>query len=287
MEPCTSSNGSPPPNSCFALHLNQTGALHEPLSTSSAFARASARTQIPCLIRPKLLRHRSLQPPHHALGDASPLHSDIQAADPTQHSLLPDPSQPAQPHSKYIAFHGGGFLQVAVSEAPLQSHATANSCAAGAPDTALRLLSTYPRFDECLGDYARRENPSGYVGVLRTDPADGGREPRPLKIRNPRAAAPVLRGNVGSVRSCMFQESSRIPCANPQKIKGQISQSDLPKVWVRKQRNTVRPAGLSSVAKVYLRRLGGLSQSDECFSDGKSRHAGCASEPPPCGRAPE
>ncbi len=36
-EPCASSNGSPPPNSCFALHLNQTGAQHEALSTSSAF----------------------------------------------------------------------------------------------------------------------------------------------------------------------------------------------------------------------------------------------------------
>ena len=51
--PCASSNGSPPRNSCFALHLNQTGTPHEPLSTSSAFARASARMRIPCLILAK------------------------------------------------------------------------------------------------------------------------------------------------------------------------------------------------------------------------------------------
>ena len=51
-EPCASSNGSPLRNSCFAHHLNRTGALHEPPSISSAFARASARTQIPCLFEP-------------------------------------------------------------------------------------------------------------------------------------------------------------------------------------------------------------------------------------------
>ena len=63
VAPCTSSNGSPPRNSCFALHLNQTGAQHEPLSTSSAFARAPARTQIPCLISAETTRvTQSLQP---------------------------------------------------------------------------------------------------------------------------------------------------------------------------------------------------------------------------------
>ena len=61
-EPCTSSNGFPQRNSCFALHLNQIGAPHEPLSTSTAFARASARKQLPCLIRPKLLCRQPLQP---------------------------------------------------------------------------------------------------------------------------------------------------------------------------------------------------------------------------------
>ena len=49
-QPCASSNGSPPRNSCFVLHLNQNGTQHEDRSTSSASARASARTQPPCLI---------------------------------------------------------------------------------------------------------------------------------------------------------------------------------------------------------------------------------------------
>ena len=75
-EPCASSNGSPLPNSCFALHLNQTGAQHEALSTSSASDRASARTQIPCLIWPKTLdRPVSSSPPHDTLG--KPLHRSI------------------------------------------------------------------------------------------------------------------------------------------------------------------------------------------------------------------
>ena len=65
-EPCASSNGSPPRNSCFARHLNQTDALHEALSTSSTSARASARTRIPCLFRPKPLGCQPLQRPHKA-----------------------------------------------------------------------------------------------------------------------------------------------------------------------------------------------------------------------------
>src|SRR5665213_3376652 len=49
-EPCTLSNGSLPPNSCFAPHFNQNGTQHEALFTSSVTARASAPTKIPCLI---------------------------------------------------------------------------------------------------------------------------------------------------------------------------------------------------------------------------------------------
>jgi site-specific recombinase XerD len=41
-EPCASSNGSPPRNSCFARHLKWTAALHEPPSASSIQTRASA-----------------------------------------------------------------------------------------------------------------------------------------------------------------------------------------------------------------------------------------------------
>src|ERR1700677_1977890 len=66
VEPCASSNGSPPPNSCFARHLNQTNALHEALSTSSTSARASAHTRIPCLFPPKPLGCQPLQLPQKA-----------------------------------------------------------------------------------------------------------------------------------------------------------------------------------------------------------------------------
>ena len=63
VEPCVSSNGSPPRNSCFAHHLNQTDAPHEAPSTSSASARASAHTRIPCLFRPRPLGCQPLQRP--------------------------------------------------------------------------------------------------------------------------------------------------------------------------------------------------------------------------------
>ncbi len=59
-EPYASSNGSPPRNSCFARHLNQTGTQHEDLSTSPSSARALARSQIPCLNYPGLLGRLSL-----------------------------------------------------------------------------------------------------------------------------------------------------------------------------------------------------------------------------------
>src|SRR6266568_3165941 len=119
VEPCASSNGSPPRNSCFALHLNQTGTPHEALSTSSTLARASAHTRIPCLFQPKPLGCQPLQRLHKASANqhaASSGHSIIGRC-PTR--SVPDPSAPVQTDSKYIAFHEGGFLQVAVSEAPL------------------------------------------------------------------------------------------------------------------------------------------------------------------------
>ena len=119
-EPCASSNGSPPPNSCSAHHLNQTGAPHEPLSTSSASARASARTQIPCLNWQKLPPlPASPAPPGSATSSAASSAQSTSNRQVIPNSACPDPSAPAQPHSKYIAFHVGGFLQVAVSEAPL------------------------------------------------------------------------------------------------------------------------------------------------------------------------
>jgi hypothetical protein len=46
-------------------------------------------------------------------------------------------SAPEQPHPKYIAFHQGGFLQVAVSEAPLSSAHHCTTLSLGAPDNGM------------------------------------------------------------------------------------------------------------------------------------------------------
>ena len=118
VEPCTSSNGSPPRNSCFARHLNQIDALHEALSTSSTSARASAHTRIPCLFRPKPFGCQPLRRPQKASASqpAAPSAPSVIRHCPTQ--PVPDPSAPVQTDSKYIGFPVGGFLQVAVSEAP-------------------------------------------------------------------------------------------------------------------------------------------------------------------------
>jgi hypothetical protein len=118
VEPCTSSNGSPPRNSCFARHLNQIDALHEALSTSSTSARVSAHTRIPCLLRSKPLACQPLQCPHKASASqyAAPSGPSVIRRCPTQ--SVHDPSAPVQTDSKYIGFPVGGFLQVAVSEAP-------------------------------------------------------------------------------------------------------------------------------------------------------------------------
>ncbi len=125
-EPYASSNGSPPRNSCFARHLNQTGTQHEALSTSSAFERASAPTRILLFIRPKPRGRQSLQPPHQTSASHAAVPSGLQAIGSYPTQSVPDPSAPAQTDSKCIAFHEGGFLQVAVSEAP---HPGACNCA--------------------------------------------------------------------------------------------------------------------------------------------------------------
>jgi hypothetical protein len=44
---------------------------------------------------------------------------------------VPDPSASIHTDSKYIGFHEGGFLQVAVSEAPLGELAAAHSYVTG------------------------------------------------------------------------------------------------------------------------------------------------------------
>jgi hypothetical protein len=75
---------------------------------------------------------------------------------------VPDPAARDQTDSKYIAFHEGGFLQVAVSEAPLGNHANAHGHVAGVPDTALRLIGT---------DRGSRDDSSGCTVKRRSTPA--------------------------------------------------------------------------------------------------------------------
>src|ERR1035437_2919391 len=143
-EPCTPSNGSPRHNSCFAHHRNQTGALHEPQPTSSALARALARMQIPCLNWPRLFRYRSLQLPHDPSVRRFQAHVIYQSGRSYPLQRVHALTEHVRPHSKYIGFPVGGFLQVAVSEAPSQSACELELLHAGAPDTALRLLRTNP-----------------------------------------------------------------------------------------------------------------------------------------------
>jgi len=143
-EPCTSSNDSPLRNSCSAPHQNQNDVLHEPISASSPSTRASARTQISCLKRSKALCQLSLQRPPKAS-----VRPKVAPSGPW--SLKSNPSKRVntltgrtRPHSKYIGFPGGGFLQVAVSEAPCQRPSKLKLCRGGAPDTALRHIGTDP-----------------------------------------------------------------------------------------------------------------------------------------------
>src|SRR6266567_6622585 len=117
-QPCASSNGSPLRNSCFARHLNQISAPLEPLFPPSTSTRASARTRIPCLSWQKPLACWSLLPPHQPSASHRAAPSGLHAIASNQSQPAPDPSAPTQTDAKYIGFREGGFLQVAVSEAP-------------------------------------------------------------------------------------------------------------------------------------------------------------------------
>src|ERR1700732_3610921 len=140
-QPCASSNGSPPRNSCSARHLNQTGTQHESPFTSSTSIRASARTRILCLLWAKPLGCQPLPPLHRPSSNCRTTPSGRKATGPCPTRSVPHPSAPLQTDSKYIGFHVGGFLQVAVSEAPRPESIHLRTVPPrGAPDTALRLM---------------------------------------------------------------------------------------------------------------------------------------------------
>ena len=97
-EPCASSNGSPPRNSCFALHLNQTGAPHERsihiLGTLPVLRRVRG-----LLVSSGQNRsdRQSLQPPVQPSASLRPLHPTFRPSTSTQLSLLLIPLHPLRP----------------------------------------------------------------------------------------------------------------------------------------------------------------------------------------------
>jgi len=65
--------------------------------TSTAFARASARKQLPCLIRPKLLCRQPLQPLPDDSSSCSPIYPAVKAADPAHQSEWLNLLRPIRP----------------------------------------------------------------------------------------------------------------------------------------------------------------------------------------------
>ena len=105
---------------CSVLRLIQTHALHEYRSASPACARGLVRGSFglsvrDCSVAYLLSRRLTLR------RGVSPHRPTVKAAHPTRLNRCLIPPRPLKPISKYIALHEGGFLQVAVSEAPLKS----------------------------------------------------------------------------------------------------------------------------------------------------------------------
>src|SRR5882672_3664481 len=116
-EPCRLLNASPPRNFSSDLRLISAGAPHESTSPASNLARASARTLVLCLA---FLRMQY----GYALGTlrctaprafSLPTATETQALAQQRHTS--QRSRRAHPHTNPIVPQGG-FLQVAVSEAP-------------------------------------------------------------------------------------------------------------------------------------------------------------------------
>ena len=129
-ELCRLSSASPPRNSSSDLRLISAGEPHESTSPASNFARASARTLVLCLAFLRVqygcargtLRHAGARP--FSLPRATETKAHRQQAPPRKRQRPPHrETNPIVPR--------GGFLQVAVSEAPLHSLSTPNSSLGG------------------------------------------------------------------------------------------------------------------------------------------------------------
>jgi hypothetical protein len=144
VEPCMSSSDSPAHNSSYDLRLIPVGAQHEVTSPASNHLRVPARTAPLCLVS---FRTRSVPSVQALRCTTSPLLCPGISADTTTHQsqgCSRNGSEPAQAHTNPIVPEGG-FLQVAVSEAPVDSATEASSSLVGASDTALRLMTISAR----------------------------------------------------------------------------------------------------------------------------------------------
>jgi hypothetical protein len=113
--PCMSSHGSPRLNSCFAPRLSRS-TPHEPTTPASNHPRVPAPTESLRLIWPTMSCQSSLQPlPATAKNTISPC--NCRAQPPTTTSELIKTCSTI--YRTHRLPRGGGFLEVAVSEAPL------------------------------------------------------------------------------------------------------------------------------------------------------------------------
>jgi hypothetical protein len=140
-EPCRLSSASPPRNSSSDLRLISAGAPHESTSPASNLARASARTLVLCLAFLRMQYGCALGTLRCTAPRAFPLPTATETQALSQQRHTSQRSKRAHPDTNPIVPRGG-FLQVAVSEAPLHSVSTPSSSLVGASDTALRLMGT-------------------------------------------------------------------------------------------------------------------------------------------------
>jgi hypothetical protein len=139
--PCMSSSDSPAHSSSYDPRLILVGAQHEVTSPASNTLRATARTVPLCFdfLRPYSdaisWALRCTMPPHLHLRTPIGVHAHC------VHECPRSKQKTALAHTNPIVPEGG-FLQVAVSEAPVDSAPEASSSLVGASDTALRLPGT-------------------------------------------------------------------------------------------------------------------------------------------------
>src|SRR5208337_3884868 len=136
-ESCALSSGFPLRNSSSGLRPIPDGAQHEFTSPASNLPRAPARTVPLCSLFPKTRSCPSVQALQRTTPQRFCLRIPIDAADHPPHWYPRSRSELAQAHTNPRGPEGG-FLQVAVSEAPTDITCRDSPSLMGASDTALR-----------------------------------------------------------------------------------------------------------------------------------------------------